>query len=96
MFHPQPLPFTTALLLAEPDVNAVDFQGSSALIEAMKFGAPDAVQLLLDPQANANVINHFGLNPFVQGVRNNSHRALNVSLHSELSENSSPLGSPGW
>jgi len=83
VFHPQPLPFTTALLLAGADVNAVDFQGSSALMEAIKFNAPDAVQLLLDHQANVNVIDHFGLNPFVQGVRHNSHAALSVLLRSD-------------
>lgn len=84
MFHPQPLPFTTALLLAGADVNAVDFQGSSALMEAIKFNAPDAMQLLLDHQADANVIGRFGLNPFVQGVRHNSHAALNILLHSGI------------
>jgi ankyrin repeat protein len=84
VFHPQPLPFTTALLLAGTDVNAVDFQGSSALMEAVKFNAPEAVQLLLDHQANVNVIDHFGMNPFMQGVRHNSHAALKVLLHSDI------------
>jgi ankyrin repeat protein len=84
VFHPQPLPFTTALLLAGTDVNAVDFQGSSALMEAVKFNAPEAVQLLLDHQANVNVIDHFGMNPFMQGVRHNSHAALEVLLHSGI------------
>jgi ankyrin repeat protein len=84
VFHPQPLPFIRALLLVAADVNAVDFQGSSALMEAMKFNAPDAVHLLLDHQANVNVIDHFGMNPFVQGVRHNSHAALIALLYSDI------------
>jgi ankyrin repeat protein len=84
VFYPQPLPFTTALLLAGTDVNAVDFQGSSALMEAVKCNAPEAVQLLLDHQADVNVIDHFGMNIFMQGVRHNSHAALEVLLDSDI------------
>ncbi|KAL3419618.1 b-cell lymphoma 3-encoded protein [Phlyctema vagabunda] len=82
VFHPHPLPFVTALLLGGADVNVVDFQGSSPLMEAMKFNAPGVVQLLLDHHADANAVDHFGMSPIMQGIRHNSHASLKVLLDS--------------
>ncbi|KAG4443535.1 hypothetical protein IFR05_001008 [Cadophora sp. M221] len=82
VFHPRPLPFISTLLRFGAHVNATDFQGSTVLMEAMKFNADESVQLLLDHGARVNELDHFGISAFMHGVRHNSHAALRVLLGS--------------
>lgn len=79
-YYPEPLPFMSALLLAGADVNAVDYKSSSVLTEIMKFNLPDAVQFLLKNGANIEQVDHYGMTPFMHGIRNNSHEALRILL----------------
>jgi ankyrin repeat protein len=82
IYHPEPLQFIRTLLLSGADINATDNQGSTTLMEAMKFNQPNAVRLLLDHGADVNIIDHFGMNAFMHAVRNNSHTALRILLDS--------------
>ena len=53
---------TVKSLLASPnvDVNGVDADGNTALIEAARFGHDDVVEALLISRADVNVKNHQG------------------------------------
>lgn len=79
-YYPEPLPFMSTLLLAGANINATDFRSFSVLTEAMKFNLPNAVQLLLENGANIEQVDHYGLTPFMHGIRSNSRTALRILL----------------
>jgi uncharacterized protein len=62
------------------DVNAVETDGSTALLWAAYQSSPEIVKLLLDAGADPNVANHFGVTPLLQAARYGDAATLAVLL----------------
>jgi ankyrin repeat protein len=67
-------------LAAGADVNALEPDGTSALLWAAYQSSPDLVQLLIKAGADVNAANSFGVTPLLQSARYGDAATMSVLL----------------
>jgi ankyrin repeat protein len=67
-YFPNNVPMTATVLEAKPKIDAQDSRGRSALYRAASEGKTEAMRLLLDKAANANLQANDGSTPLLQAV----------------------------
>ena len=84
MYYNDPVAFALPLIDAGIDINAQDFSGAFALLEAVRMGHIDAVILLVDRGADVNLADMRGVTPFLAAVHQNNHAMVRVLLQTRL------------
>lgn len=80
-FH-DPVPFCRPLIAAGIDLDNQDSTKSTALIEAVRMGHTDAVDMLISAGANVNIQDMNGVTAFHEAVSRNSLQSVRLLLKS--------------
>jgi ankyrin repeat protein len=84
MYYTDPVAFGAPLIMGGIDVNAQDFRGNTALLEAVRMGHADAVDLLVDNGADVNIQDQSGINAFMEAVARNKNAMATKLLQSRF------------
>ena len=80
MYDIDPIPFIIPLINAGIDINATDFSGAFALLEAVRYGHINAVIMLIDHGADVDLADIRGHTPFIAAVDRNNHAMVRILL----------------
>ncbi|KAF2033158.1 ankyrin [Setomelanomma holmii] len=82
MYQDEPVGFSPTLIEADTDLNARDIQSNTALIEAVRMGHSNAVQMLVDHGADVSLQDQHGASHLSEAIARNSSSMVPKLLQS--------------
>jgi ankyrin repeat protein len=84
MYYDDPVGFGLPLIEAGIELNAKDFLGNTAILEAVRLGHSDAVEMLVDHGADVNLQNQHGASPLLEAIARNRNSMILKLLQSPV------------